>query len=392
MRRFVLAGLVLVVVLAVLGAGGLYWFLSGDGSRAALERQATAWLGQPVHVAAARVAFLPRVAIRLDGVSIGEPVRVTLSEVAVSTGLRALLKRRIADAAALAAFGGAADTISGTLSGEGTFSGSGGDLAEVLGNAHGSGKAEIVGGTIQRLGLVRTVVLFFGRPAPDAAATTDAFSRMDLQFSLARQLFTADAFSLRSPDADILGTGALAVPTKALSGRFDLMLSEDLSAQAGTNLARYTREGNRVVLPTTLGGTLEQPRPTIDAAAALKRGLRNAVQERLKGLLGGGRPSQPQRWATRATMARPTEPPGLLPCLECPVPHEAIRQGSVASIERLIKLMCGTGVSGGSHHEQTGIPFDLGARVRDVREGPDGLLYFVTDEEVGRLMRIEPAD
>jgi hypothetical protein len=495
MRRVVLAGLVLVVVLAVLGAGGLYWFLSGDGIRTALERQATAWLGQPVHVAAARVALLPRVAIQLDGVSIGEPVRVTLSEVTVSTGLRALLKRRIADAAvhmrdsrldlplpfalpssgnpgagtdagaavtvesirsisledvtiasrgreirvsaesslagsrlelrqftaesgmtsitaqgmveleprmdavlevtanridldellalanafsgsapsepaaarpastgprpriaarvsaergtiggvdvsqlaadvqieggqvalspltfqlfggryegaftatleetmavtiqsrlvsldvaALAAFGGTADTISGTLSGEGTFSGSGGDLAEVLGNARGNGKAEIVDGTIQRLGLVRTVVLFFGRPAPDAAATTDAFSRMDLQFSLARQLFTADAFSLRSPDADILGTGALAVPTKALSGRFGLMLSEDLSAQAGTNLARYTREGNRVVLPTTLGGTLEDPRLTIDAAAALRRGLRNEVQERLKGLLGG---------------------------------------------------------------------------------------------------------
>lgn len=36
--------------------------------------------------------------------------------------------------------------------------------------------------------------------------------------------------------------------------------------------------------------------------------------------------------------------------------------------------------------------FDFGARVRDVREGPDGLLYFVTDEEAGRLLRIEPAD
>lgn len=36
--------------------------------------------------------------------------------------------------------------------------------------------------------------------------------------------------------------------------------------------------------------------------------------------------------------------------------------------------------------------FALGAQVRDVREGPDGLLYFVTNEENGRLMRIEPAE
>ena len=36
--------------------------------------------------------------------------------------------------------------------------------------------------------------------------------------------------------------------------------------------------------------------------------------------------------------------------------------------------------------------FALGAEVRDVREGPDGLLYLVTNEENGRLMRIEPAE
>ncbi len=35
--------------------------------------------------------------------------------------------------------------------------------------------------------------------------------------------------------------------------------------------------------------------------------------------------------------------------------------------------------------------FDIGVRVRDAREGPDGLIYFVTDEAEGHLMRIEPA-
>ena len=33
---------------------------------------------------------------------------------------------------------------------------------------------------------------------------------------------------------------------------------------------------------------------------------------------------------------------------------------------------------------------DIGARVRDVRQGPDGYLYALTDEEIGRLLRIVP--
>ena len=33
---------------------------------------------------------------------------------------------------------------------------------------------------------------------------------------------------------------------------------------------------------------------------------------------------------------------------------------------------------------------DLRQRVRDVRQGPDGFLYVVTDEKVGAVLRIEP--
>jgi glucose/arabinose dehydrogenase len=32
----------------------------------------------------------------------------------------------------------------------------------------------------------------------------------------------------------------------------------------------------------------------------------------------------------------------------------------------------------------------LRQRIRDVREGPDGLIYVVTDEDDGALLRIEP--
>jgi len=34
---------------------------------------------------------------------------------------------------------------------------------------------------------------------------------------------------------------------------------------------------------------------------------------------------------------------------------------------------------------------NLAARIRDVRDGPDGTLYLLTDDPSGRLLRLEPA-
>jgi glucose/arabinose dehydrogenase len=34
---------------------------------------------------------------------------------------------------------------------------------------------------------------------------------------------------------------------------------------------------------------------------------------------------------------------------------------------------------------------DLHQRIRDVRQGPDGLLYLLTDEDPGAILKIEPA-
>jgi glucose/arabinose dehydrogenase len=34
--------------------------------------------------------------------------------------------------------------------------------------------------------------------------------------------------------------------------------------------------------------------------------------------------------------------------------------------------------------------FDRGQRVRDVRQGPDGALYLVTDEDMGEVWRMAP--
>ena len=491
--------LALIVAVGLAGGGYIYWFLSGDGIRLAIEQQATAWLGRPVRIESASALFFPRVGITLRNVRVGEPATLTLATVAVSTDMRALLDRRIEqaeitvsdsriqmplpsiatktsaqsvgasairlvsvrtialndvtlisrgreivvsaesslagdqltlrrfsartaqtaleaegivalapridatirakanlldvdelialadaftpdagtgrsagpspriaarisaeraraggvdvaqfatemsvdgnrvtlspltfqifggryqgsltarlgdtlqaslrsritglDVARLAEFGGVSGAITGTLSGAGDFSGRGADMAAALASARGEGTATVEKGTIQRLDLIRTVVLFFGRPAPETAAATDGFERMDMTFSLANQVFSATAFSLQSRDADIVGSGTLDVDAKALAGRLDLSLSEELSAQAGTDLQRYTLEGGRIVLPATLGGTLGQPRLRIDARAAVTRGLKNEVQRRLGGLL--------DRFRTREPATGPPQP------------------------------------------------------------------------------------
>ena len=489
-RRLILAAAIAAVVLIVVLAGAAYWFLARDGFRRALEAQASAWLGQPVTIGAASAQFLPRLAIQLRDIRVGDPVALALDDVELAADVRPLLDGRIenadvlisdsridmplpfelprggaadgsagvappvrivsvrsialrdvrlrsggreivvsadssldgttltlrrftaeaggtalsvegvvalapridaqlmatanrldvdelialanafappasgtsnapgqslrivasiaaeqgtagaiqvqnltteltvdgesislsplrfqmfdgryegavtaslgtpltatiesrisdVDVAQLAAFGGSPDTVTGRLSGSGTFAGSGADVAELLRAARGEATASIVDGSIKRLQLVRTVVLFFGRPAPDAGEGSDRFERLDAEFSLANRVLRAGAFSLRSPDADMAGEGSLNLDTGALDGRVDVLLSEALSAQAGTDLYRYTREGNRVVLPASIGGTLAMPRLTINVAAAARRGLRNEVERRLKGLFDG---------------------------------------------------------------------------------------------------------
>ena len=34
---------------------------------------------------------------------------------------------------------------------------------------------------------------------------------------------------------------------------------------------------------------------------------------------------------------------------------------------------------------------ELGERIRDVRNGPDGALYLLTDNDKGRILRVTPA-
>jgi hypothetical protein len=85
------------VLLAILVAGALVArrLVNPEAIRAAVERQATEALRQPVKVGAVDWALSVRPRLVLSGVQVGDPVAITVSRVELTTGLRALLSKRL---------------------------------------------------------------------------------------------------------------------------------------------------------------------------------------------------------------------------------------------------------------------------------------------------------
>ena len=59
------------------------------------------------------------------------------------------------------------------------------------------------------------------------------------------------------------------------------------------------------------------------------------------------------------------------------------RIGGTGHIERIV-------FNEKSEQRRESLLVDLHQRIRDVRQGPDGLLYLLTDEEAGAILKIEP--
>jgi uncharacterized protein involved in outer membrane biogenesis len=94
-KRLLVGGLVVVLVV---GCAGFFWVrsvLAGDGVRVALAGQLSKAIGQPVTIAGVSATAYPRVTVNLHDVRIGEPARVQVAELHVGTDFRALLSRRI---------------------------------------------------------------------------------------------------------------------------------------------------------------------------------------------------------------------------------------------------------------------------------------------------------
>ena len=189
---------------------------------------------------------------------------------------------------ALLKAGGSAEGMTGTLGGTVALTADGSDAASITNNAHGTMAAVIADGEIQHLDMVRTVVLAFGKPSGAShEGSGSRFSRLGGTFTLANATVSSNDVALASPDFDMSGEVTLRLGSGAISGRAEVALSEELTAQSGTDLRRYAQQDGRVVVPVTVSGTLSKPVAFVDVAAAAKRAFANEVQRRAKDFLGG---------------------------------------------------------------------------------------------------------
>ena len=192
------------------------------------------------------------------------------------------------DAAELLKLTGSAGGITGRLDATLALTGAGSDGATLMRSANGTMRVTVMNGTMPRLDLVRTIVLAFGKPsgaAPEGAGT--AFDRMTGSFTLSRGTLRTEDLRFRARDFDASGRGSLAIESGAVEARADVVLSRELTEQAGTDLRRYAQEDGRVVVPATVGGTLTGPTVFVDVAAAARRAMGNELKRRATDFLGG---------------------------------------------------------------------------------------------------------
>jgi hypothetical protein len=92
---------------------------------------------------------------------------------------------------------------------------------------------------------------------------------------------------MTSRDFDMVGRASVAIPGGALDADAQVILSEELTAQAGTDLRRYAQEDGRVILPARIGGSINDPSVTLDLSAAARRALENELKRKAKSFLEG---------------------------------------------------------------------------------------------------------
>jgi hypothetical protein len=175
--------------------------------------------------------------------------------------------------------------MSGQLGGTVSATSSGTSSAEILRRVRGTGQIAITDGVIPGLEMVRSIVLAFGKPSglpPEGSGS--AFTRLAGTFSLDNQTLRTANLTFASRDFDMAGQAVIGLPAGTIDMRADVVLSRELTAQAGTDLRRVAQEDGRVVVPARITGTVAEPRVSVDPAAALNRAVQNEIKRKLQDL------------------------------------------------------------------------------------------------------------
>lgn len=189
------------------------------------------------------------------------------------------------DVPQLVAFAGSEGTMTGKLAGSLDIGAAGADPMRAIERARGTARLTVTDGVVPGLEIVRPVVLAFGKPtgAPPPGSG-EAFSRIAATFDINGTNASTQDLTFASRDLDLRGSGRLSFASKTVDLRADVVLSEELSAQAGRDLYRLARDGKRIVLPATITGSMSSPTVFVDIQSALQRALRNRTEDALKDL------------------------------------------------------------------------------------------------------------
>jgi uncharacterized protein involved in outer membrane biogenesis len=197
------------------------------------------------------------------------------------------------DVAAATAFAGSPGVVTGTLSGKIDLSGSGADAAAAIKTARGTARVDVVDGIVKKLGLVRNVVIATSgregssRQAMSGGSTDEPFTRLGATLLIANGSASTQDLRFESKDLFLTGAGNVRLDGSAVNLAGKVQLSDELSKQAGSDLARYTAEEGRVTLPATITGPADNLSVRIDVADMAKRAITNELQKQLKSGLGG---------------------------------------------------------------------------------------------------------
>jgi hypothetical protein len=181
---------------------------------------------------------------------------------------------------------GAPRGITGRLGGDVSLTGAGTDVNALMGSARGTIRAAVTDGTIPGMDMVRAVVLAFGRPdgAPPEGSGSE-FSRLGGTFALADGTLRTDDLAMESRDFDLSGRATLDLVSRAIDATVDVMLSQELTAQAGTDLRRYAQEDGRIIIPARITGTLDRTVVALDLEAVVKRAVGGELRRRVRSVL-----------------------------------------------------------------------------------------------------------
>jgi uncharacterized protein involved in outer membrane biogenesis len=196
------------------------------------------------------------------------------------------------DLAALTKFAGHPDLLTGRFAGRLDVSGRGTTADAVVRSTTGTARIDAADGSVKGLGLVRAAVLAgSGRGSSQAqvhtASTTEPFASLGATLALAGGAATTNDLRFESKNLLLDATGSFRLDGSNVDLAGKVQLSDELTAQAGQDLVRYTAENGRVTLPASISGPADKLQVRLDTGAVLKRAIANRAHEEVKKALGG---------------------------------------------------------------------------------------------------------